>query len=240
MRRRPAPSHIDAGPKATRTSVTEKSPRRASHRHSHSHSDSDSQAVLAADQLGLATVQALVVAHARVPLPSLSGATWWCRHRGTVPATGSARRARCSSTAPVWLAYRVRRPLTDGRGFTAAVSRSADVVAFETMCEVRREDRGAESFERPVVLRRRDGGWRLYLLARPRAASTGGSRRSTPTTLKSCPRVRARGSCPAATSQRSRTRSSSPTTADGRCGWASTRSTCRPRGPDGHPPPHQH
>ena len=34
---------------------------------------------------------------------------------------------------------------------------------FEPVCEVYRDEFGAESFERPVVLRRPDGGWRLYL-----------------------------------------------------------------------------
>jgi hypothetical protein len=62
-----------------------------------------------------------------------------------------------------YLTYRVRRPLAEGRGGTTVVARSEDGVAFETVCEVDRDDFGAESFERPVVLRRPEGGWRLYL-----------------------------------------------------------------------------
>jgi hypothetical protein len=62
-----------------------------------------------------------------------------------------------------YLTYRVRRPLTEGRGVSTVVARSADGVHFETVCEVQREQFGAESFERPVVLRRPDGGWRLYV-----------------------------------------------------------------------------
>ncbi len=62
-----------------------------------------------------------------------------------------------------YLAYRVRRPLTAGRGVSTLVARSDDGVGFSTVCEVHREPFGAESFERPVVLRTPDGGWRLYL-----------------------------------------------------------------------------
>ena len=43
------------------------------------------------------------------------------------------------------------------------VARSTDGISFEPVCEVLRDDFGAESFERPVVVRRPDGGWRLYL-----------------------------------------------------------------------------
>ncbi len=62
-----------------------------------------------------------------------------------------------------YLTYRVRRPLAEGRGVTTVVSRSRDGVTFEPVCEVARDAFGAESFERPVVVRRPDGGWRLYL-----------------------------------------------------------------------------
>src|SRR6478735_8964530 len=62
-----------------------------------------------------------------------------------------------------YLAYRVRRPLPDGRGVATVVTRSTDGIAFEPVCEVFRDEFGAESFERPVLVRRPDGGWRLYL-----------------------------------------------------------------------------
>ena len=69
-----------------------------------------------------------------------------------------------------WLTYRVRRPLTAGRGVSVVVARSADGVRFETVCEVHREAFGADSFERPVLVPLPDGGWRLYLsCATPRS-----------------------------------------------------------------------
>ena len=83
------------------------------------------------------------------------------------PDAGPGNWAGAASAALVdgqcYLAYRVRRPPGQGRGVSTVVARSADGVSFRTVCEVFREDFGAESFERPVVLRRPDGGWRLYL-----------------------------------------------------------------------------
>src|SRR3954453_2652234 len=67
----------------------------------------------------------------------------------------------------VYLTYRVRRPLTAGRGVSTVVARSRDGVRFETVSEVWRDDFGAESFERPVVLRTPAGGGRLYVSCPP-------------------------------------------------------------------------
>jgi hypothetical protein len=62
-----------------------------------------------------------------------------------------------------WLAYRVRRPLTVGRGVATVIAKSSDGLHFETVASVRREDFSAESFERPALLTRPEGGWRLYV-----------------------------------------------------------------------------
>jgi hypothetical protein len=62
-----------------------------------------------------------------------------------------------------WLTWRVRRPLTDGRGVTVVVARSVDGETFESVAEVNREAFGAESFERPVLMPVPGLGWRLYL-----------------------------------------------------------------------------
>jgi len=83
------------------------------------------------------------------------------------PGAGPGNWAGAASAVLVdgvtFLAYRLRRPLVEGRGLATAVARSIDGVTFEPVCEVFRDQFGAESFERPVVLRRPDGGWRLYL-----------------------------------------------------------------------------
>ena len=83
------------------------------------------------------------------------------------PAAGAGNWTGAASAVLVdgefWLAYRVRRPLHEGRGVSVVVARSTDGVLFEPVTEVFRDQFGAESFERPVILRRPDGGWRLYV-----------------------------------------------------------------------------
>ncbi len=62
-----------------------------------------------------------------------------------------------------WLTYRVRRPLDAGRGVSVVVARSSDGFRFQRVCEVWRDDFGAASFERPVIMPLPGGGFRLYL-----------------------------------------------------------------------------
>ena len=70
-----------------------------------------------------------------------------------------------------WLTWRVRRPLTDGRGVSVVVARSTDGVTFEPVTEVSREAFGAESFERPVLVPLPGGRTRYYVeAARPDGA----------------------------------------------------------------------
>jgi hypothetical protein len=52
-----------------------------------------------------------------------------------------------------WLAYRVRRPLDEGRGVAVVVARSSDGVEFEPEVRLYRDDFDAESFERPALVR---------------------------------------------------------------------------------------
>ena len=53
----------------------------------------------------------------------------------------------------VHLAYRLRRPVGQGRGFANVVARSGDGVHFETVATLRREDFGGDSLERPCLVR---------------------------------------------------------------------------------------
>jgi hypothetical protein len=84
-----------------------------------------------------------------VPAPDAGPGNW----------SGAATAVRVGAT--VYLSYRVRRPLEAGRGVSVVVARARDGVRFEPVSEVWRDDFGAESFERPVVLRTPAGGWRL-------------------------------------------------------------------------------
>lgn len=83
------------------------------------------------------------------------------------PAAGAGNWAGAASAVLVdgvfWLTYRVRRPLTEGRGVTVVVARSDDGERFEPVAEVSREAFGCESFERPVLVPVPGLGWRLYL-----------------------------------------------------------------------------
>lgn len=97
------------------------------------------------------------------PLPSADGTV-------VVPAPGrgaghwaGAPSATLDHGGTIWLSYRLRRPVDDGRGVGVVVARSADGVRFEMVAHIGRESFGAASLERPALVRRPDGGWRLYL-----------------------------------------------------------------------------
>lgn len=82
---------------------------------------------------------------------------------GSGPGNWAGAPSAVADDDGIVLAYRVRRPLGAGRGIATAVARSDDGVVFTPVAEVRREAFGAESFERPAIIQRPDGGWRLYL-----------------------------------------------------------------------------
>jgi hypothetical protein len=63
----------------------------------------------------------------------------------------------------VHLAYRTRAPLGQGRGLAVVLARSRDGVRFETVGEVTKDRFGAESLERPALVRTPEGRWRLYV-----------------------------------------------------------------------------
>lgn len=62
-----------------------------------------------------------------------------------------------------WLAYRLRLPVGEGRGHANVVARSADGVTFTPVVELAKDRFGAESLERPALVRTPDGRWRLYV-----------------------------------------------------------------------------
>jgi hypothetical protein len=96
-------------------------------------------------------------------LPSFEDATVVVPAPGNEPGNWSGAASAVLVDGVYWLTYRVRRPLREGRGVSVVVARSEDGEHFVTIAEVRRDEFGAESFERPVLVPRPDGGWRLYL-----------------------------------------------------------------------------
>src|SRR5919198_1827641 len=51
-----------------------------------------------------------------------------------------------------WLAYRLRKPIGQGRGYANALARSDDGVHFETVVLVHKGAFGGESLERPALV----------------------------------------------------------------------------------------
>jgi hypothetical protein len=98
-----------------------------------------------------------------IPLPDLDRAEVVVPAPDAGPGNWAGAASAVVVDGVVHLTYRVRRPLTAGRGVSVVVARSRDGIRFEKVTEVWRDDFGAESFERPAVLRTPEGGWRLYL-----------------------------------------------------------------------------
>jgi hypothetical protein len=65
----------------------------------------------------------------------------------------------------IYLAYRDRHPVAQGRGNRAYVARSpaGNGVHFDTLCVIDKADMDAESLERPALDVTPDGAWDLYL-----------------------------------------------------------------------------
>lgn len=70
--------------------------------------------------------------------------------------------AALDEDATIWLAYRLRRPVGDGRGYAVMIARSTDGEHFEPVLTMDRDSFDCDSLERPALVRRPDGGWRLY------------------------------------------------------------------------------
>ena len=96
-------------------------------------------------------------------LPCFQDATVVVPAPDTGPGNWSGGASAVLHEGVFWLTYRVRRPIMAGRGVSVVVARSDDGVSFETVCEIHRDLFGADSFERPVLVPRPDGGWRLYV-----------------------------------------------------------------------------
>lgn len=63
----------------------------------------------------------------------------------------------------IYLTYRLRRPLEQGRGTSVFVARSKNGVSFEKRAEVNKEEMDAESLERAALAVTPEGKWRLYV-----------------------------------------------------------------------------
>jgi hypothetical protein len=82
---------------------------------------------------------------------------------GTGPGYWAGAPSAVAGDGEIFLAYRLRRPIGEGRGYAVVVARSADGVRFETLLTVGKQELNTESLERPALVRTPEGRWRLYL-----------------------------------------------------------------------------
>lgn len=69
----------------------------------------------------------------------------------------------CLVDGVIHLAYRLRGPIGQGRGYAVVVARSVDGETLETLSVIRSEQMATESLERPALVVTPEGQWRLYL-----------------------------------------------------------------------------
>jgi len=79
------------------------------------------------------------------PLPTLEEPHVVVPAPGEGPGNWAGAASAVMVDGVTYLAYRVRRPLPDGRGVATVVVRSADGIEFAPVCEVYRDEFGAES-----------------------------------------------------------------------------------------------
>jgi hypothetical protein len=100
---------------------------------------------------------------AALPLPRLSASTLVV----SPPSDGAGAWAGAPSALLVdgtfYLAYRLRRPIGEGRGIRNVIAASADGVRFEEVAWLERDRFGAESLERPALAVTPEGRWRVYV-----------------------------------------------------------------------------
>jgi hypothetical protein len=67
------------------------------------------------------------------------------------------------SDGTFWLAYRLRRPVDQGRGYANVLARSDDGVSFDPVATLTSEQFGCASLERPALVQLDGGGFRIYV-----------------------------------------------------------------------------
>ena len=93
------------------------------------------------------------VEHAAVVVePERAGPGSWAGAPSAVGAEGAT-----------FLAYRLRRPVGQGRGYANVVARSEDGEHFSTLAVLERDAFGGDSLERPALVRTPEGRWRVYV-----------------------------------------------------------------------------
>ena len=102
-------------------------------------------------------------ARVAAPLPTLKRSAVVVEAPGEGPGYWAGAPSAVRADGTIYLAYRLRRPVGDGRGYANVIARSEDGVRFETILELRKEDFDTDSLERPALVARPDGGWRVFV-----------------------------------------------------------------------------
>ncbi|MEV0900615.1 hypothetical protein [Actinoplanes sp. NPDC049802] len=100
-----------------------------------------------------------------LPLPGWEDSTVVVEPPGAEPGAWSGAPSPVVADGHVYLAYRLRLPIGAGRGIANVVARSADGLHFTVVAEIGKDRFGAESLERPALVRTPEGRWRLYVSA---------------------------------------------------------------------------
>jgi hypothetical protein len=98
-----------------------------------------------------------------LPLPRWDDSTVVVDPPGDEPGAWSGAPSSIVADGEVYLAYRLRLPIGEGRGIANVIARSGDGIEFEIVAEVSKDLFGAESLERPALVRTPEGRWRLYV-----------------------------------------------------------------------------
>jgi hypothetical protein len=100
-----------------------------------------------------------------LPLPRWEDSTVVVEPPDTEPGAWAGAPSTVAADGYVYLAYRLRLPIGEGRGISNVVARSRDGIVFTQVAEVNKDQFGAESLERPALVRTPAGRWRLYVSA---------------------------------------------------------------------------
>jgi hypothetical protein len=105
----------------------------------------------------------LTIEISTLPLPRWDDSTVVVEPPSGEPGAWSGAPSTIVADGSVYLAYRLRLPIGEGRGISNVVARSADGLSFTPIAEVTKDQFGAESLERPALVRTPAGRWRLYV-----------------------------------------------------------------------------
>lgn len=97
------------------------------------------------------------------PLPDWQKARVVVAPPGRGPGNWAGAANALSYDGSIYLTYRLRRPIGQGRGTSVLVARSKNGVSFERIAQINKEQVEAESLERAALAVTPEGRWRLYL-----------------------------------------------------------------------------